>query len=121
MQDQPDRGMEAAYAFTEAEKNLTTYVCVVILEVFESCKALKCKKEEEVARDTERLLKLIMDGLPKDLVPNITLVQMAKSVHKQVVRVFGRKLKETILEQDTHEENTMIGIFQMKLKVRKKA
>ncbi|CAB1413620.1 unnamed protein product [Pleuronectes platessa] len=56
-------------------------------KVFESCKALKGKKEEEVARDTERLLKLIMDGLPKDLVPNITLVQMAKSVHKQLMKL----------------------------------
>ncbi|CAB1415216.1 unnamed protein product [Pleuronectes platessa] len=116
MQDQPNIDTEAVYALTEAENNLTTYVCAVILEVFQSCKALKGRKDEEVSRHTERLLTLIMEGVPKDLVPNITLVQMARSVFKQLVRVFGRKLKAKILEPEPHEESTMIDIFQMKLK-----
>ena len=42
-----------------------------------------------------------MNKLPKDIVPHIEFNKMAKSVHKRLVRVLGRKVKSKIREQDS--------------------
>ena len=101
--------------FTEAEKHLQTYVSLVILEVFHKCNAYKKEEEEVMLKDTKRLLNLIMNELPKDIVPHIEFNKMAKSVHKRLVRVLGKKVKSKIRQQSPEEESSIIASFQMKL------
>ena len=111
----PEKTDKEMVEFTKAEKYLQAYLSVMIMEVFHKCDAYKCEEVDEILRDTERMQYLIMNELPKDLVPNIQSDKMAQSVHKRLVRVLGSRLNSKIREQDPDEERSIIATFQMKL------
>ena len=108
MTEKPDKDVDI-----EAEKHLQSYVSLVILKVFDKCNAYKEEEDDFMLKDTHNLLNLIMKDLPKDIIPSMPCGKMAKSVHKGLVRVFGKKLKSKIREQDPDRD--IIETFQRKL------